>query len=76
METENSTVGYSAIICGGINGIAARIIGSKPRKFKRAEVKRVRRILEAGYSVEIVMRDRATWRAHGPGLLAQLGVRV
>lgn len=66
---------HTALICGGPFGIAARLIGSVPRQLEAREVAALRRVLNAGYSVEIVTRDYETLQLIKPGIFEQLGYR-
>lgn len=71
----NETKGYGALIVGGPMGVAGRIVGAIPRKLTAREVKRFRAILAAGFSIQVIMPDRATFERHKAGLYAQLGLQ-
>lgn len=71
----SETKGYGALIVGGPLGIAARVVGAIPRKLTADEVRTFREILDAGFSIQIIMPDRETFERHKANLYVQLGLR-
>lgn len=69
----SSESSYGAVI-GGPRGIAARLVGSIPRRLTRRERVAIRALLAAGFAVQVVMPDRATYERNRDRLFTQLGL--
>ena len=69
----SSESSYGAVI-GGPRGIAARLVGSIPRRLTRRERVAIRALLAAGFAVQVVMPDRATYERNRDHLFTQLGL--
>ena len=65
---------YETLICGGPFGIAGRIIGAKMRKLTKRERRGFRALLDAGYTVQIISPDQATWERNKPAIYRELGL--
>lgn len=63
--------GYEAVIGFGFMGLGGGIIVGRaiPRKMAQG----MRRLLDAGYSIQVTAVDEAAYRAALPGIMAKLG---